>query len=241
MPASVTVGGVSKSGSPISRWMMWRPSRSRARARASTSNAVSVPSRSMRLASSISHSFAPRHIHHKRSISLDKGVIWGVKLRSWGVIVSLTLVVAGCGRSAAKATLPPTPIPRPTPTPTVSLAFQVGVTDVPLKKHRPKAKPSPLPSPPPGPYIRIFPNAGSPVPHPVHVYGAHLPHDAALQLVWSSQNVLSSVTAPAHTDTRGRLQAVFHVPAASPGPYRVVAEFGGSPLTSAPFTVRSSA
>jgi len=172
---------------------------------------------------------------------LDKGVIWGVKLRSWGVIVSLTLVVAGCGRSAAKATLPPTPIPRPTPTPTVSLAFQVGVTDVPLKKHRPKAKPSPLPSPPPGPYIRIFPNAGSPVPHTVHVYGAHLPHDAALQLVWSSQNVLSSVTAPAHTDTRGRLQAVFHVPAASPGPYRVVAEFGGSPLTSAPFTVRSSA
>src|SRR6266571_430657 len=38
--------GVAKSGSPISRWMTSRPSRSSAFARASTSKAVSVPSRS---------------------------------------------------------------------------------------------------------------------------------------------------------------------------------------------------
>src|SRR4051794_23260275 len=37
--------GVSKSGSPISRWTTSLPCASSARARASTSNAVSVPSR----------------------------------------------------------------------------------------------------------------------------------------------------------------------------------------------------
>src|SRR5262245_7620996 len=42
--------GVSKSGSPISRWTISRPWRSRALARASTSNADSVPSRDMRCA-----------------------------------------------------------------------------------------------------------------------------------------------------------------------------------------------
>src|SRR5580704_15196842 len=43
--------GVAKSGSPISRWMMSRPSASRARARTSTLKAPSTPSRSMREAS----------------------------------------------------------------------------------------------------------------------------------------------------------------------------------------------
>src|SRR5262245_36835714 len=38
--------GVSKSGSPISRWMTSFPCRSSSRARARTENAVSVPSRS---------------------------------------------------------------------------------------------------------------------------------------------------------------------------------------------------
>src|SRR4029453_12701726 len=42
--------GVSKSGSPISRWMISLPCRSRALARANTSNADSVPSRDMRSA-----------------------------------------------------------------------------------------------------------------------------------------------------------------------------------------------
>ena len=41
--------GVSKSGSPISRWTISRPCRSSARARASTSNADSVPSRPIRV------------------------------------------------------------------------------------------------------------------------------------------------------------------------------------------------
>src|SRR5258707_13928470 len=40
--------GVSKSGSPISRWTISLPCRSRALARASTSKADSVPSRDMR-------------------------------------------------------------------------------------------------------------------------------------------------------------------------------------------------
>src|SRR2546430_1382476 len=40
--------GVSKSGSPISRWMIFRPCASRARARARTSNADSVPIRPTR-------------------------------------------------------------------------------------------------------------------------------------------------------------------------------------------------
>src|SRR4051795_2632581 len=44
--------GVSKSGSPISRWMTSRPARSIARALASTENAVSVPSRATPAASS---------------------------------------------------------------------------------------------------------------------------------------------------------------------------------------------
>src|SRR5688500_3916002 len=39
--------GVSKSGSPISRWTTSRPFASSARARTSTSNAVSVPSRAI--------------------------------------------------------------------------------------------------------------------------------------------------------------------------------------------------
>ncbi len=42
--------GVSKSGSPISRWMISLPCRSRAFARARTSNADSVPSRDIRSA-----------------------------------------------------------------------------------------------------------------------------------------------------------------------------------------------
>ena len=46
-----TLRGVSKSGSPISRWMTSRPVASSARARAAASKAVSVPIRSMRLAS----------------------------------------------------------------------------------------------------------------------------------------------------------------------------------------------
>src|SRR5882762_6778311 len=51
MPASTTLAGVSKSGSPISRWTMSLPCASRARARASVSNAVSTPRPAMRLAS----------------------------------------------------------------------------------------------------------------------------------------------------------------------------------------------
>src|SRR5439155_4325757 len=45
--------GVSKSGSPISRWTISRPARSRARVRASTSKADSVPSLAMRPATLI--------------------------------------------------------------------------------------------------------------------------------------------------------------------------------------------
>lgn len=155
--------------------------------------------------------------------------------------MALALVMTGCGNSVARVARPPTAVPKPTPTPTVSIAFHVGVTDVPPKKPHSKPKPSPLPSPPPGPYIRVFPSTGSPIAQAVHVYGGHLPHNTAIQLVWSSQNVLSSVSAGARTNGRGRLRAVFRVPAASPGPYRIVAELGGSALTSAPFTVRSSA
>src|SRR5919204_2361605 len=49
--ASTMLGGVGKSGSPISRWMMLRPLDSSARARASTSKAVSVPISPIRAAS----------------------------------------------------------------------------------------------------------------------------------------------------------------------------------------------
>src|SRR5207302_3021137 len=48
--ASTIFGGVGKSGSPISRWMMLRPCASSLRALASTSNAVSVPISSIRRA-----------------------------------------------------------------------------------------------------------------------------------------------------------------------------------------------
>src|ERR1051326_2101911 len=50
MPASTTFFGVSKSGSPISKWTMLLPWRSRALARLRTSKAVSVPRRDMRSA-----------------------------------------------------------------------------------------------------------------------------------------------------------------------------------------------
>src|SRR5579859_4814949 len=50
-PAATTLAGVSKSGSPISKWTMSLPLASRARAFTNTSKAVSVPSRDMRLAS----------------------------------------------------------------------------------------------------------------------------------------------------------------------------------------------
>src|SRR5260370_41341545 len=49
-PASMTLAGVSKSGSPISRWTMSCPLASRARARTNVSKAVSVPRRVMRRA-----------------------------------------------------------------------------------------------------------------------------------------------------------------------------------------------
>src|SRR5664279_2723913 len=48
--ASTMFPGVSKSGSPISRWTICLPWRSNARARTRTSNALSVPSRDIRLA-----------------------------------------------------------------------------------------------------------------------------------------------------------------------------------------------
>src|SRR5712672_3030119 len=48
MPASTTFGGVSKSGSPISRWIISLPCFSSARARFRTSKAVSVPNRDIR-------------------------------------------------------------------------------------------------------------------------------------------------------------------------------------------------
>src|SRR5207244_11136231 len=53
LAASRMWAGVSKSGSPISRWTTLLPCRSRARARASTSKAVSVPSRPIRSATRI--------------------------------------------------------------------------------------------------------------------------------------------------------------------------------------------
>ena len=46
-------GAVGKSGSPISRWIIFLPASSMALARASTSNADSVPSLAMRSASRI--------------------------------------------------------------------------------------------------------------------------------------------------------------------------------------------
>src|SRR5208337_5314943 len=48
--ASTMFPGVSKSGSPISRWTMFLPWRSKARARTRTSKAVSVPRRDILLA-----------------------------------------------------------------------------------------------------------------------------------------------------------------------------------------------
>src|SRR5260370_3045144 len=51
MPVATTFAGVSKSGSPISRWTTSLPCASKARARASTSKAVSVPRPAIRLAS----------------------------------------------------------------------------------------------------------------------------------------------------------------------------------------------
>src|SRR5262249_44117078 len=53
------LGGVSKSGSPISRCTTCLPCASRARARARTSKAVSVPRRDMRAASFIGESLRP--------------------------------------------------------------------------------------------------------------------------------------------------------------------------------------
>src|SRR5439155_11440186 len=50
LAASLMCAGVSKSGSPISRWTISRPARSSALARASTSNADSVPSLAIRAA-----------------------------------------------------------------------------------------------------------------------------------------------------------------------------------------------
>src|SRR5512141_206310 len=56
--------GVSKSGSPISRWTMWRPWASSARPLAAASKAVSVPIPIMRCAS-----FMPRMLAKRESCS----------------------------------------------------------------------------------------------------------------------------------------------------------------------------
>src|SRR5215475_15382708 len=55
--------GVSKSGSPISRWTISRPARSSCLARASTSKADSVPSRAIRGATFMSVSFVDRLLY----------------------------------------------------------------------------------------------------------------------------------------------------------------------------------
>src|SRR5439155_16996251 len=60
--ASRTLAGVSKSGSPISRWMTDRPVASSARARAAASNAVSVPIEAIRSASFIASMIGGRKI-----------------------------------------------------------------------------------------------------------------------------------------------------------------------------------
>src|SRR2546427_5541827 len=62
LAASLMWAGVSKSGSPISRWTTVFPWRSSARARASTSNADSVPSRPIR--SAVSITLSPRLSEH---------------------------------------------------------------------------------------------------------------------------------------------------------------------------------
>src|SRR5919106_271439 len=65
MAASVMCAGVSKSGSPISRWMIFRPCTSSALAIVRTSNADSVPSRAIRLASSMATS-SEAEVFHRR-------------------------------------------------------------------------------------------------------------------------------------------------------------------------------
>src|SRR6266853_5856343 len=70
-PASITLAGVSKSGSPISRWMMLLPCASRARALARVSKAVSVPKRAIRLASRSSVGVVTGVIFYSLCRSLD--------------------------------------------------------------------------------------------------------------------------------------------------------------------------
>src|SRR6266851_8749284 len=86
--------GVAKSGSPISRWMIFRPVASSARALASTSNADSVPSRDIRPASRVADELAmsvhlpvrygsadPKTPHdHRRIVALYVAGLHGVVL-----------------------------------------------------------------------------------------------------------------------------------------------------------------
>src|SRR5581483_584433 len=64
--------GVSKSGSPISRWITSRPWRSSSFARASTLNAVSVPSRARLSASRVARSTAIAFLLRRRGRALER-------------------------------------------------------------------------------------------------------------------------------------------------------------------------
>jgi len=157
------------------------------------------------------------------------------------LLLTLGVLLCACGSSAVTVERIPTPRPQPTPTPTVVLGFRTGVSDVQPKPHHAPRRVVHLPPPPAGPYLRISPNTGIPRARNVTVSGGHLPPNHSVQLVWSTQSVLSSVATTTKTDKNGRLSITFRVPAASPGSYRIVGEVGGTPLVSASYTVTSPA
>src|SRR5688572_5468001 len=75
------LAGVSKSGSPISRWITCRPVFSRARARAAASKAVSVPRRDIRSAKRMPAMLANRTRTNPQRAAADGFRVWGPRAR----------------------------------------------------------------------------------------------------------------------------------------------------------------
>lgn len=158
------------------------------------------------------------------------------------VLVSLVMILGGCGASAVTPP-PPTSTPAPLPTATVSVGFLVQVT--PLATRTPEPTPhataTPFTAPKGRPYIILQPNAGPPASRIITVRAGGLPPSAGVSLVWAAPGHYAGVGTSASTTRRGRLASRFTIPASPPGTYNVLAEVNGVPYASARYTVVSMA
>ncbi|HEX6506763.1 MAG TPA: hypothetical protein VF221_03945, partial [Chloroflexota bacterium] len=137
----------------------------------------------------------------------------------------------------------PTATPQPTATPTADVTFQVAVTAIPARKHH-RALPTPRPTRfvvPKSAYIRLEPTSGPPLDRTVTVVGGNLPHEVAVDVVWSPNGRVTPLATTGYTDAHGALRATLSIPASAPGTYRVVATVQGVRYAVTTYRIASAA